>query len=133
MPDRASPIIVTAAVIERDGCFLVTKRIHGTHLAGCWEFPGGKCEADEDPADCLEREIREELNAPVRIGSEILRTSYRYPDRDVELRFFRCTLLGEPTPLLGQEIRWVTRADLATLEFPPADRELVDLLRAEGV
>lgn len=132
MPDRLAPIVVTAAVIERDGRFLVTRRLDGTHLAGYWEFPGGKCEAGEGSIECLVREIREELDATVRIDGEILRTSYRYPDHEVELRFFRCTLIGEPEPMLGQQIRWVSRGDLHTLDFPPADRELIDLLKTEG-
>ena len=132
MPDRLAPIVVTAAVIERDGRFLVTRRLDGTHLAGYWEFPGGKCEAGEGPIECLVREIREDLDATVRIDGEIFRTSYGYPDRDVELRFFRCALVGEPVPMLGQQIRWVSRGDLHTLDFPPADRELIDLLKTEG-
>ena len=53
-------IIVTAAVIERDGRFLVTRRLKGTHLEGTWEFPGGKCDAGETLTDCLARELREE-------------------------------------------------------------------------
>jgi len=129
VPD-AAPTIVTAAVIERDGRFLVARRLEGTHLAGCWEFPGGKCDPGEQPARCLTREIREELDAAARVGGEIFRTTYSYPDRTVELRFFRCELDGEPRPALGQEIRWVTRADLGALEFPPADRELIRLLTA---
>jgi 8-oxo-dGTP diphosphatase len=123
-----APVVVTAAVIERDGRFLVTRRLEGTHLAGAWEFPGGKCEAGEGLSECLAREIREELNATVRVGGEILRTRHAYPDRAVELRFFRCDLDGEPTPMLGQEILWVERAMLRTLEFPPADSELIKLL-----
>jgi 8-oxo-dGTP diphosphatase len=127
VPD-AAPTIVTVAVVERDGRFLVTRRLDGTHLAGCWEFPGGKCEPGEEPAECLAREIREELDATARVGAEIFRTSYTYPDGTVELRFFRCELDGESRPMLGQEFRWAKRAELGTLEFPPADRELIRLL-----
>jgi 8-oxo-dGTP diphosphatase len=127
VPD-AAPTIVTVAVVERDGRFLVTRRLDGTHLAGCWEFPGGKCEPGEEPAECLAREIREELDATARVGAEIFRTSYTYPDGTVELLFFRCELDGESRPMLGQELRWVKRAELGTLEFPPADRELIRLL-----
>ena len=64
-------IVVTAAVIERDGRYLVTRRLRGTHLAGFWEFPGGKCDTGEPLAACLEREIAEELDTNVRIGTEI--------------------------------------------------------------
>jgi mutator protein MutT len=126
----AASTVVTAAVIERDGRFLVARRLEGTHLAGYWEFPGGKCESGEKAAACLVREIREELDASVRVGAEILRTVHTYPDRAVELRFFRCELDDEPRPMLGQEIKWVSRAELGALEFPPADRELIRLLTA---
>lgn len=130
MSVSSSPVVVTAAVIERQGRFLVTERLHGTHLAGFWEFPGGKCEAGEEPAACLMREIREELAVEVRIGPELLRTTHAYADRQVELHFFRCELLGEPVPVLGQRLRWVRAEDLRALPFPPADREMVEMLIA---
>jgi 8-oxo-dGTP diphosphatase len=102
------------------------------HLEGCWEFPGGKCEEGEPHAACLEREIAEELDAPVRVGREVLAISHSYPDRTVELHFFACDLLGEARPVLGQEMRWVRRDELAALEFPPADRELIRMLSRGG-
>jgi 8-oxo-dGTP diphosphatase len=125
-------IVVAAAVIERDGTFLLTRRLQGVHLEGCWEFPGGKCEEGEPHAACLEREIAEELDAPVRVGREVLAISHSYPDRTVELHFFACDLLGEARPVLGQEMRWVRRDELAALEFPPADRELIRMLSRGG-
>jgi 8-oxo-dGTP diphosphatase len=125
-------IVVAAAVIERDGTFLLTRRLRGVHLEGCWEFPGGKCEEGEPHAACLEREIAEELDAPVRVGQEVLAISHSYPDRTVELHFFACDLLGEARPVLGQEMRWVRRDELAALEFPPADRELIRMLTRGG-
>ena len=122
------PTIVTAAVIERDGAFLLTRRLRGVHLEGCWEFPGGKCEVGESYAACLEREIREELDADVRVGREILSVSHAYADRLVELHFFACELTAQPRPVLGQDMRWVPREELASLEFPAADEELIRLL-----
>jgi 8-oxo-dGTP diphosphatase len=124
----AAPTVVTAAVVERGGRLLVTRRLEGTHLAGFWEFPGGKCESGESPEHCLAREIREELGVPAVVGEEVHRTTYVYDGRALDLRFFRCNLEAEPLPLLGQEIRWVARRDLGTLTFPPADRELVERL-----
>lgn len=121
-------IIVAAAVIERDGRFLVTRRLTGTHLAGLWEFPGGKCDVDEALPVCLARELREELAVDAQVGAEILRTAHRYDDREVALHFFRCELRGEPSAVLGQEMNWVTRGELLTLEFPPADAELIRVL-----
>jgi len=121
-------IVVAAAVVERDGAFLLTRRLEGTHLAGHWEFPGGKLREGETLAECLVREIREELDADVEVGAEILATTHGYPDRSIELRFFRCALKGEPKPAMGQEMRWVAAADLASFPLPPADHELVSIL-----
>ncbi len=121
-------IVVTAAVIDRDGRFLVTRRQQGVHLEGYWEFPGGKCDAGESLDACLARELREELDVEAHVGEEVLVTTHPYADRSVELHFFRCDLKGEPRPLLGQEMRWATREELATLEFPPADDELIQRL-----
>ena len=121
-------IVVTAAVIERDGSFLVTRRQKGVHLEGYWEFPGGKCDVGESLAACLARELREELDAAVRVGDEIFATTHAYPDRRVELHFLRCELETEARPQLGQQMRWVPREGLAALEFPPADAELIRLL-----
>ncbi len=118
-------ILVAAAVVERDGCFLVTRRLPGTHLEGLWEFPGGKCHPGESAEDCLRREILEELGAEINVGDLLSATTHHYPDRSVELRFFRVELRVEARPLLGQEIRWVRREDLPSLEFPPADESLV--------
>ena len=109
--------IVTAAVIERAGTFLVTRRPAGVHLEGYWEFPGGKCEPDESLDACLRREL--------------LAVSHDYPDRRLELHFLACSLHGEPTPLLGQQMQWVARASLRGLAFPPADDELIALLERD--
>ena len=120
--------MVTAAVIQRGDAYLVTRRQAGVHLEGYWEFPGGKCEAGETLTESLLREIREELDAPIRVGEEILAVTHEYPDRLIELRFFRCELLGEPRAVQGQEMQWVFRENLADLAFPPADAELLELL-----
>ena len=71
-------IVVTAAVIERRGRFLVTKRQDGAHLAGYWEFPGGKCHPGEGLARCMARELREELDVDVEVGDELLSTTHDY-------------------------------------------------------
>jgi len=119
-------IIVTAAVVERDGRFLVTKRPPGVHLEGCWEFPGGKCNRDETLAACLARELREELGVDrAVVNDEIFTTTHAYEDREVELHFFSCELGSTPVPRLGQEMRWIAREELARLAFPPADDELI--------
>ena len=122
-------LVVVAAVVEIDGRLLITRRQKGVHLAGFWEFPGGKCDKDEPLQVGLARELLEELDVPSRVGDELFATVHAYPERTIELHFFRCELLGEPRPQLGQEMRWVRREELAALEFPPADAELIAMLR----
>jgi 8-oxo-dGTP diphosphatase len=121
-------LVVTAAVIERDGCFLMTRRLKGTHLEDHWEFPGGKCEPHETFEACLVRELHEELGVDAVVGNELLSTSHRYPDRHVELHFFFVKLRQDPVPQLGQEMQWIRREDLASFKLPPADDEVVELL-----
>lgn len=129
MADRVTnAIVVAAAIVERDGSFLVTRRLQGTHLAGTWEFPGGKCEAGESLVDCLRRELREELGVDAEVGGEVLQVSHDYGDRQIRLHFLRCVLHGDPVPQLGQDMRWVDRRLLNPREFPPADAELIQLL-----
>jgi 8-oxo-dGTP diphosphatase len=125
------PLVVTAAVVERDGRFLVTRRQDGVHLEGYWEFPGGKLEAGESHAGSLRREMREELDVDVAVGAEILAVSHAYDDRTVELHFYACRLAGEPAPRLGQQMRWVTRDEMRALPFPPADEALIQRLIVE--
>jgi mutator protein MutT len=123
-------LTVVAAVVERGGRFLVTRRQPGVHLEGFWEFPGGKCEPGETHEACLSRELSEELGVAARPGSLILSASHDYPDRTVKLFFYRCEIDGEPRPLLKQAIMWATSDELGTLDFPPADAELIQALRA---
>jgi mutator protein MutT len=117
--------VVVAAVIERDGAFLVTRRIEGSHLGGLWEFPGGKIATGETHAEALTREIREELDAGVEVGALLFETQFAYAERAVSLHFYHCVLRGTPRPLLGQQMKWVPRAELRALNFPPADEELI--------
>ena len=121
----AERIVVVAAVIERNGEFLVARRLKGTHLAGCWEFPGGKVRDGESHEQALQREIVEELNTGVDGLQKIFHTSHAYPERTIDLHFYRGWLTGTPEPALGQELRWITRREFASLEFPAADAELI--------
>jgi mutator protein MutT len=121
-------VVVCAAIIERDGRFLVTRRQRGVHLEGYWEFPGGKCDPGETLTGCLARELKEELALDTHVGEELLATTHVYAERFVELHFFRCNAIGEPSPQLGQEMLWAQRHELQRLAFPPADTELIAML-----
>jgi len=121
----ADPVHVVAAVVERDGRYLITRRLEGTHLAGLWEFPGGKILPGEKPEDALRRELREELGVDAALGELIETVDWTYPEKTVRLLFFRCALAGEPAPLEGQEMHWVAAADLPSYNFPEADATLI--------
>jgi mutator protein MutT len=121
-------IVVAAALIERGGRFLITRRQQGVHLEGLWEFPGGKCDTGESHQACLARELREELDVISSVGEQIFETTHTYPELHVELHFYSCELLSEPAPQLGQEMRWASREELAELKFPAADAELIERL-----
>jgi mutator protein MutT len=125
---KPEALVVTAAVIERGDEILITRRPQGVHLEGHWEFPGGKCEPGESLETCMARELREELGVEAHVGEELLATSHDYPERRIELHFLSCTVSGTPSAQLGQDMRWVRRGDLASLQFPPADEELIRLL-----
>lgn len=121
-------IVVSAAVIERDDAFLLTRRAETAHLGGLWEFPGGKVEHGESVEDALVREIQEELGCAIALGPALLTARHTYEDLHVELHFFRAVLVGEPEPRLEQEMRWVPRSELRTLPLPEADADLVAML-----
>ncbi|MFC1533511.1 (deoxy)nucleoside triphosphate pyrophosphohydrolase [Thermodesulfobacteriota bacterium] len=122
-------INVTAAMIWKDGRLLITKRPEGSHLAGLWEFPGGKQKANEILKECLEREIKEELGMDIRADEFLLTVQHEYDTKLVNLHLFQCSYLkGFPEALEGQEIKWVTPEDLQKYAFPPPDREIIERL-----
>ena len=122
------PVVVVAAVIERDDAFLLTLRPAGTHLADHWEFPGGKVHESETHAEALRRELFEELDIIAQVGELAHIVTHAYPEKSVELHFYRCAFEGEPKPMMGQGMRWVRRDELTGLPFPEADRALITLL-----
>ena len=122
-------IDVAAGLVERDGLILISQRKIGSHLAGLWEFPGGKREAAETWQDCLVRELREELAITVTVGELRYETVHHYPEKSVRLRFYAAVLIsGEPRPVDCAAVAWVGPKDLPTYAFPEADWELVALL-----
>jgi len=130
-----SLIVEVAAALIRDeaGRYLITRRRHGAHLAGLWEFPGGKREAGESLEACLRRELEEELAATFAVGERAATVSWDYPDRTVVIHFYRCRLeSGTIVPREAQEMAWVAPERLADFPFPPADRAVIARLRGQG-
>ena len=107
---------------------MLTLRPEGTHLAGHWEFPGGKVHDSETHAEALRREIFEELDAVAIVGELVHTVTHAYPEKIVELFFYRCELDGDAKPMMGQQMRWIARSELSALPFPEADRDLISQL-----
>ncbi|MCZ7640335.1 MAG: NUDIX domain-containing protein [Verrucomicrobia bacterium] len=100
--------------------------------AVCGNSPGGKVESGETPTEGLRRELREELEAEVKVGDLIAEVAHAYPERRVHIQFFRCRLLcGEPVPRHCAAVAWVTPTELDRYPFPAADARLLERLRTE--
>jgi 8-oxo-dGTP diphosphatase len=123
-------LVVAAALYDGDGRVLIAQRPAGRHLAGRWEFPGGKVSAGESEAAALVRELREELGIEVTASRPFMRLTHSYPDRSVELSLWIVErFAGTPRGLDGQALRWVAPADLGKEELLEADRPFVEALR----
>lgn len=124
------PIEVAAAAIVADGKLLATQKGHGA-FKGRWEFPGGKIEESESPEEAVLREIHEELDVNVRIDSYIETMEYSYPDFDIKLHLFVCSLVSGHIVLKEHESsRWLDVKDLYSLDWLPADRMALPGLEA---
>lgn len=127
---------VVGAAIVRDGLVLAARRGTDRQLAGLWEFPGGKVEADEAPTVALTREIREELALEIRVGAHLETTTYPYSFASITLETYIATIAsGEPVASEHSEIRWCAPFALEELEWAPADmpavKRLVAMLRTD--
>lgn len=125
------PVIVVAAVCIEGDRVLLTQRPSGTHLAGAWEFPGGKLEPGEAPEEALAREMREECGVEVEVGEVLDVTFWRYPRKDVLLLFYRARIAAGAVQDLGVAAHtWAARDELDGYEFPPADVRVLGRIRA---
>jgi len=126
-------IRVTAAVVERNGRFLVARRKPGLRFGGVWEFPGGKVEPGETAEECLRREIREELGLEIAVDGGCGVYPHSSSDLAVELIAFRATILSGHIVLRDHDaVRWAAPADLDVFDFSEPDRPLIRMLRGES-
>jgi 8-oxo-dGTP diphosphatase len=130
MSTPTDPIQVSAGILVQNGRALACQRRPDQAHGNKWEFPGGKREANESIEECLRRELREELGIDADVGREVWRTEHTYPNRPpVALTFFVVRAYrGSLVNRAFAAIRWVDVAELASLDFLAADRELVDRL-----
>ena len=129
---KTPPILVAAAVLIEQGRVLLSQRKRGTHLAGAWEFPGGKVEPGEDPRDALARELEEELGIHAVIGDPVEVTFHQYPEKAVLLLFFearRSEGSPEPRAIDVADIQWAGPEDLDPALFPAADVAILAKVR----
>lgn len=129
MPSERPTHIVAAALIERQGRFLIARRLAADPFPGLWEFPGGKLEAGESPQQALQRECREELGIEVEVGRirEVL--FHRYEAFSVLLLFYECAIIaGEPQALGCERLEWAAPESLDGYPFLPADKPLIKRL-----
>lgn len=122
-------IEVVAALIKQENKVLATQRGYGEWKDG-WEFPGGKIEAGETPEAVLRREILEELAVEVEVQSRLVTVEYDYPQFHLTMHCYWCRLLkGEPTLLEHEAARWLTRDQLDSVDWLPADLEVVAAIK----
>jgi A/G-specific adenine glycosylase len=116
---------VTAAVIRRNGHFLIARRPENGLLGGMWEFPGGKLQEGEDLRSCLQREIREELGVELQISGAVGIYRHAYTHFRITLHAFHCSLIdGEPRPIQASDLRWVTPPELHGFPMGKIDRQI---------
>jgi len=127
---RPATLVVAAALYDSGGRILIAQRPAGKHMAGRWEFPGGKVSAGESEACALARELHEELGIEVLAARPFMRLAHSYADRDVELSLWLVErYAGEPQALDRQQLRWVAPADLANEDILEADLPFIEALR----
>lgn len=123
---REALTVIAGILVDSAGRVLVAERPHGTHMAGYWEFPGGKLNAGESPLEGLCRELAEELGVAVESAEPFCKEIFHYPERTVHLDVWWVEAFsGEPSPLERQRLRWISPPEFGELAMLPADEPIV--------
>ncbi|TRX32751.1 8-oxo-dGTP diphosphatase MutT [Flavobacterium sp. ZT3R18] len=126
------PILVTAAIIKKESKILIGKRAPNRHLAGYWEFPGGKMETGETPQECLKREIKEELGIIIKVNDFFMENEHQYDQKMIYLKAFECEYVsGEIVLKDHDQIEWVEVSEFVNFEFAAADIPFINALNGE--
>jgi len=132
-PDDYLKVIV-GVIEDSDANILLARRPPHLHQGGKWEFPGGKIEASEEAFEALQRELHEELGIKVSRASPLIQVPFHYDEHSVLLDVWRVQdFKGEAVGREGQEIRWVSKVNLASMEFPPANYAIVAALNLPAI
>lgn len=127
----SAPLDVVAALIRRDGRYLLARRIKDDEIGRIWEFPGGRVEDGESLPAALRRELREELDVEARVGARRVVTRHDYRRLSVRLHFYDCEIDGaDPRGAEGQDLLWASPEELPDLDMPAGDREVIEQLSA---
>ena len=124
---------VVAALIWRDGRFMICRRPAHKACGLLWEFVGGKVEPGENNAEALSRECREELDILVSVGAPFMSVTHEYPDYTVHMTLYEASIAdGEPRLLEHVDIRWIKPEEIPQYEFCPADRDILLKIRQDA-
>ena len=126
--------VVAAALFDADGRVLIAQRLPGKHMAGRWEFPGGKIDSGETEREALQRELHEELGVDVLDATRVLELTHDYPERRVHLALWHVRQYrGEAHGRDGQALKWVRPAELADVDLLEADQPITEWLQSAMV
>lgn len=124
-------IQVTAAIIQKDQKIFIARRSANKHLAGYWEFPGGKIENGETDEECLSRELKEELSIVVNVQDFFMENKHDYGQKEIILKAYFCEFIsGEIILTDHDQYAWVDRSELESFEFAPADVPFIKAINA---
>lgn len=125
-PEAKKHFIVSAGVIWRDGKLLIAQRQAGDAFGGYWEFPGGKCTADESPETGLIREIQEEMDFQIQVGKLITRLEHKSEQASFTFYVFECQYVtGTPKTIECDDFKWITPAEFPDYEFTHLDQQVI--------
>jgi mutator protein MutT len=134
MTTRTHKRIGVAVISDNQGQILIDRRLPTGVMAGLWEFPGGKIEANETVVACISREIKEELGVEVMVGEHLITIDHDYQKFTVTLIVHHCQIIrGEPQPLECAEIRWVNLTQITDYTFPEANYQIIEALRRDSL